>query len=59
MLNSILWERLAFILQDLSIMKENQGKPFIMFIMAEAKLERIERVSEMVKEYGTYPIDTA
>ncbi len=28
-------------------------------IMAEAKLERIERVSEMVKEYGTYPIDTA
>jgi hypothetical protein len=25
-------------------------------VMAEAKLERIERVSEMVKEWGTYPV---
>ena len=25
-------------------------------VMAEAKLERIERVSEMVQEYGAYPI---
>ncbi len=27
-------------------------------IMAEARLERIERLSEMVKEWGTYPICT-
>jgi uroporphyrinogen-III decarboxylase len=28
-------------------------------VMPEAKIERIARVSEMVEEYGAYPIDPA